>query len=148
MRYFDYFEAGREEAFAISHTITQEEIVEFGQRWDPQPFHIDPVAAKDSIFGGLVASSVHLFAIAVKLGTCHPQEQRAAAVSALGFTNMHLKTPARVGDTLSLRIRVIDSRESNSKPDVGIVQMYHELYNQHGDIVFVFDDAFLVKKGP
>jgi acyl dehydratase len=86
-----FYQAGHEEKFSESHTITEEKIIEFGQRWDPQPFHTDPVAAEESIFGGLVASSVHLFAIAVKLGTSLPHQKRAAAVSALGCTNMQLR---------------------------------------------------------
>jgi acyl dehydratase len=148
VRFFEYYTLGLEEKFPEGYSVTEEEIIEFGQRWDPQPFHTDPEAARQSHFGGLVASSVHLFAIAVRLGTSVPQDKRAAAVSALGFTNMHLKAPARVGDTLSLNIRVIDSRKSKSKPSLGVVGMYHELRNQNNEIVFTFDDAFLVRKGP
>jgi acyl dehydratase len=146
MRFFEYYTLGHEESFPESYTITEEEIIEFGQRWDPQPFHTDKEAAKNSFFGGLVASSVHLFAVAVRLGTRLPEDQRAAAVSALGFTNVQLKSPARPGDVLTLHVRVIDSRESKSKPDLGVVGMYHELRNQNNEIVFVFDDAFLVKR--
>jgi acyl dehydratase len=146
MRYFEYYKLGSEETLPESYTITEEEIIEFGERWDPQPFHTDREAAEKSYFGGLVASSVHLFAVAVRLGTKLPEDKRAAAVSALGFTNVHLKAPARPGDVLTLHVRVIDSRESKSKPDIGIVAMYHELRNQNGEIVFIFDDAFLVKK--
>ena len=148
MRFFDYYTVGREEQLPESYTISEEEIIEFGQRWDPQPFHTDPEAAKQSYFGGLVASSVHLFAVAVRLGTKLPEDQRAAAVSALGFTNMHLKAPARAGDTLTLKVRVINSRESNTKPNIGVVGMYHELRNQKDEIVFIFDDAFLIRKEP
>lgn len=61
---------------------------------------------------------------------------------------MHQYAAARVGDTLSLRIRVVDGREAKSKPDLGVVTIYHELYNQKGDIVFIFDDALLVRKSP
>jgi acyl dehydratase len=77
-----------------------------------------------------------------------PEEQRVAAVSAFGFTNMHLKVPARAGDILTLRVCVIDSRKSKSTPNIGVVGMYHELRNQKDEVVFLFDDAFLVRKEP
>jgi acyl dehydratase len=148
MKYFEHYTTGLEETMPETHTMTEEEIIEFGVRWDPQPFHTDRIAAENSIFGGLVASTVHLFAVATKLGMSQPDEEKPAAVSALGFTNVHLKSPARPGDTLSLNIRVTGSRESKSKPDIGVVEMYHELRNQSDELIFVFDDAFLVQKAP
>ena len=148
MKYFEHYKIGLEETMPETHLMTEEEIIEFGVRWDPQPFHTDRDAAERSIFGGLVASTVHLFAVATRLGVSQPEQDKPAAVSALGFTNVHLKSPARPGDTLRLNVRVTGSRESQSKPDIGIVEMYHELRNQRDELVFVFDDAFLVQKAP
>ncbi len=148
MKYFEHYTVGLEELMPETHTLSEDEIVEFGTRWDPQPFHTDRVAAEKSIFGGLVASTVHLFAVATKLGMSQPEEHKPAAVSALKFTNVHLKAPARPGDTLSLNIRVTGSRQSRSKPEIGIVEMYHELRNQRDELIFVFDDAFLVQRAP
>lgn len=148
MKFFEHYTVGLEETMPETHTLTEDEIIEFGVRWDPQPFHTDRIAAEKSIFGGLVASTVHLFAVATKLGMSQPEEQKPAAVSALGFTNVHLKAPARPDDTLSLNIRVTGSRESKSRPDIGIVEMYHELRNQRDELIFVFDDAFMVQKNP
>jgi len=55
MKYFEYFAIGLEEEAPGRHVVTEEEIIEFGTRWDSQPFHVDPEAAKNSVFGGLVA---------------------------------------------------------------------------------------------
>jgi acyl dehydratase len=146
MRYVEDYPVGFKEEIDAEYAVTEDEILEFGRRWDPQPFHVNPEAAKDSYFGGLVASSVHLFAIATGLGTKTPVEKRPASVSALGFNNMQVKSPARPGDILKLRIEVTDSRQSNSKPDLGIIGIYHEMVNQGGEIVFTFEDAFLIKR--
>ena len=103
-----------------------------GERWDPQPFHVDPVAAADSVFG-LVASSVHLFAIATCLG------QRAephAAISTLGFRNVGNHSPVRPGDVLSKSTTVIAARLSKSRPGVGILTNLVELTNQQDELVF------------
>ena len=54
-RYFEDFEPGQLLELG-SHTVSEDEIVEFARRWDPQPFHVDPEAAKESVFGGLIAS--------------------------------------------------------------------------------------------
>ncbi len=67
MKYFEHFTLGLEAEAPGKHIVTEEEIIEFGTRWDSQPFHVDPEAAKDSLFGGLVACSVHLFAMAIGL---------------------------------------------------------------------------------
>jgi acyl dehydratase len=150
MKYFEHFTLGLEEEAPGRHIVTEEEIIEFGTRWDAQPFHVDPEAAKDSVFGGLVACSVHLFAMAIGLwnrATVN-EEERTAAVSALGFNNMQLKTPARPGDELRSKSTVIERRSSTSKPNLGIVTFRNEVTNQNGDLVIVYESAALIQKDP
>lgn len=145
MRYFEDYELGDVEESTQRHRVTEEEIIEFGTRWDYQPFHVDPEAAKNSVFGGLVASSTHLFSIGVSLW-CHPDvraEDRTAAISALGFNNMKLKSPARPGDELKARMTVIEKRLSKSNPSAGILAMRNEVTNQHDEVVFVYEHAAL-----
>jgi acyl dehydratase len=148
MKYFDDYELGDIQDSSQRHIVTEEEIIEFGTRWDYQPFHVDPEAAKDSLFGGLVASSTHLFSIAVSLW-CHPNvkdEDRAAAISALGFNNMKLKSPARPGDELKARATVIEKRLSKSNSAAGILAMQNEITNQRDELVFVYEHAGLYLK--
>lgn len=148
MKYFEDFELGAIEDSPRRYTVTEEEIVEFGTRWDYQPFHVDPQAAETSFFGGLVASSTHLFSIAVSLW-CHADvdtENRAAAISALGFNNMKMKSPARPGDELKGTSTVIDKRVSKSNPGAGILVMQNTVSNQRDEIVFVYEHAALYQR--
>jgi len=144
MRYFEYYTKGKEEVFERRHLVTAEEIMEFGERWDPQPFHTDPLAAEKSVFGGLVASATHLFSITCGLLTKVPEDKRGALVSGLGFTNMKLLAPARSGDELKAKGVVLESRVSKSRPEVGVVRFYNELINHKNEVVFSYESAALV----
>jgi acyl dehydratase len=73
-------------------------------------------------------------------------EDRAAAVSALGFNNMRLKTPARPGDELKCKSVVIERRSSASKPNLGIVTFRNEVTNQDDVLVFSFENSALIRK--
>jgi acyl dehydratase len=143
MKYLEDFQVGEKQLARGDYLVTEEEIVEFGTRFDPQPFHTDPVAAADSIFGSLVASSVHLFAISVSLSR-HLGEP-AAAVSALGFDEVRMLAPARPGDRLRLRCETLGARRSRSRPDCGVIESRSELYNQRGENVMSYRGAFLVR---
>ena len=148
MKYLEDFTPGDQFVNPESYVLTEQEICEVGERWDPQPFHIDPVAAEASIFGGLVASSVHLFAILTAIGRAQPLEHRVAAVSALGFDKLRNHAPARPGDELRSRIKVLEARASKSRPEVGVVRNSSHLFNQHGDVVFSWEAAYLVQRRP
>jgi acyl dehydratase len=147
VKYFEDFIVGEEVVYEGTYTVTEAEIREFGERWDPQPFHVDPVAAESSFFGGLVASSVHLFAILFAIGNL-PEREPIAAVSALGFDKIRVRAPARPGHELTLRTRVLECRVSNSRPELGIVRSLDELVNQHGEVVYSAEPAALIKRRP
>jgi acyl dehydratase len=148
MRYFEDFHVGHSEAFPGSYLVTQEEIVEMGERWDPQPFHTDPAAAEQTLFGGLVASTVHLFGIMSALGMKRPDQVQVAAVSALGVDNMRLHAPARPGDELAVTSTVIEARVSTSRPEVGILKQRNQLFNQRDELVFSNEVAWLIARRP
>ena len=146
MKYFEDFIPGEGFTYgATTYAVTEAEIREVGERWDPQPFHVDPLAAARSAFGGLVASSVHLFAIRVALGS-GPAEEPVAAVSALGFDKLRLHAPVRPGDELRGRATTLDRRVSSSRPGLGIVRSRSELVNQRGEVVFSDESAFLIER--
>lgn len=145
MRYFEDFEAGVWQENG-TYEVTEAEIVEMAERWDPQPFHVDPVAAAASPFGGLVACSAHLFAIACVMASKVPEDRKAKAVSALGFDAMRLHAPARPGDVLTSRSVVLETRVSNSRPHLGIVRSRTELVNQDGELVFSNEGAALIER--
>ncbi len=142
MDYFEDFVVGALVEVPGTYLVTEEEITEVGRRWDPQPFHTDPVAAADSVFGGLVASSVHLFFMAISLGV---NARPSAAVSSLGFPAIDNHAPVRPGDELSMQSRVLESRLSRSRPGLGIVISRCELLNQDRELVFSFENAALIR---
>ena len=143
MRYYEDLPVGTVSEYnEAKYLVTQEEILEVGRRWDPQPFHTDPVAAEASVFGGLVASSVHLFAIAVSFGV---KGDPTAAVSSLGFQQLVNHAPVRPGDVLCGRSTVQSRRRSKSRPELGVIGMLIEVMNQGDEIVFSFANAFLVR---
>jgi acyl dehydratase len=148
MRYFEDFVVGECVEFQNEHIVTEEEIIEMASRWDPQPFHIDREAAEASMFGGLVASSVHLFAMMVGIGTTDTKTEKAAAVSALGFDKVRVSHPARPGDVLRVRSTILNLRKSKSRPECGIIQSRNEMFNQEGVIVMSTENAFLVECRP
>src|SRR5258708_421531 len=101
MRYFEDFQVG--DIFDLgSTTVTEEEIISFARQFDPQPFHTDPVLAKDSIFGGLVASGWHTTAMFMRLffdGLLH----ETASIASPGVDDVRWLKPVRPGDVLRAR---------------------------------------------
>lgn len=131
-------------AKSASYTLSEEEIIEFGQRWDPRPFHTDPVAAKDSVFGRLVAPGCYLFSIRSWL--VDKLEHKPDFAAGLGLESMNLPNPAGAGDTLTLSVTCTRRRESASRPDLGLVWMHNLIHNQHGQIVMELTAVMLVHK--
>ena len=112
------------------YALTADEIVEFASRWDPYPFHTDPASARDSVFGGLTASSCHLFAIATLL--FHREPRPIAVLAMLGKDEIRFPNAARPGDRLTYTTECVEARPSRSKPDRGIATLRDALLNQAG----------------
>ena len=142
--HFEDYVVGETLHITQRYLMTAEEIIAMGRKWDPQPFHIDPVAAQDSIFGGLVASSAHAFPIYVYLGQQQPR--KVAAISALGFDKIRFAAPMRPGDELRYEYCCLEKRTSASRPFAGIVRCEGRLYNQRDELVFSGEVASLVKR--
>ena len=117
--------------------VTEEEIIEFAKRYDPQVFHTDPVAARDSIYGGLVASGWHTAAMAMRL-IVENYLSGVASVGSPGVDEVRWLKPVRPGDKLSVRVTVLEARRSESKPDRGIVRSLVEVLNQDMAVVMSF----------
>ncbi len=118
-----------------------------GRRWDPRPFHTDPDAAKDSFFGGLVASSSHLFCIWNALSNDERDKDKwIETATALGFNNLQWHRPVRPNDVLSRRQELTESRDSDSKPGMRVATVTETLVNQDGEVVFTLDCSFLAPK--
>lgn len=124
--------------------VEEAEIIEFGMRFDPRSFHTDPVAAKQSVFGGLVAPGCLVFALRSKL--MNQLDPSIAYLAGLGLEQMDLPCPVRPGDALSLAVECVDRRESLSRPHAGIVRLANTLTNQRGEIVLYMIAKVMVAK--
>src|ERR1700730_17291996 len=116
------------------HTFTHDEIVEFAERFDPQPFHVDESAASASPFGGLIASGWHT--CSVLMGVC-VRNMLAASTSlgSPGIDEIRWIKPVRPGDTIRLFNSILDKRVSTSRPDRGVAALLWEGVNQAGETV-------------
>jgi acyl dehydratase len=108
--------------------------VEFARRYDPQYFHIDPELAVDGPFGGLIASGWQTGAVVMRLFVDHYLAQ-AASLGSPGMDEIRWLRPVRPGDSLRIRVTVLESRISRSKPDRGIVKASIEAFNQRDELV-------------
>jgi acyl dehydratase len=114
--------------------VTEEEIIAFGKQFDPQYFHVDPIAAKGSMFGGLVSSGWHTCAIFMKLYV----DNFVSPISSLGspgVEQIRWITPVRPNDSLRLKIVIKEAKRSKTKHMLGIIVPYAEMYNQNGELV-------------
>lgn len=132
-RYFEDFRPGEVLEFG-DYLVTEEEIVEFAKRYDPQPFHVDRQAAAESIYGGLIASGWMTGSIMMRLLVEHFISP-LSSMGSPGADEVRWTRPVRPGDRLKLRVTVIETRRSQSKPDRGIVQVQEEAINQDGETV-------------
>ena len=132
-RYFEDFTPGL--VFELgSVTVTDDEIVDFATRFDPQPFHIDAAAAADSIYGGLIASGWHSCSMLMRL-MVDGLIGDSASLGSPGMDEVRWPAPVRPGDTLTGTATVLAARRSESKPDRGIVTLSNEMRNQDGVVV-------------
>ena len=127
-------------------TLSRDEIIDLASQWDPQPFHVDEAAAEKSVFGGLVASSLHLFAICTRLFFDHAD--RIQILAMLSKDKIRLHNPARVGDTLTYQTECISNTRSSSKPDRGTIVLSDTVTNQNGDTVLTQEVTLLVAARP
>ena len=117
-----------------THTFSRDEIVDFAQKFDPQPFHLDDAAGHASIYGGLIASGWHTCSMVMRM-MCDTYMLQSASVGSPGIDNLKWLKPVRPGDTISARRTTLETRASKSKPDIGIVNNLWEVFNQDGEMV-------------
>lgn len=138
-----------------SYVFTAEAIVEFARQFDPQRFHVDAVAAKDSVFGGLCASGWHTASIWMKLNlaTNVIEAKKALAEGRVlpefgpspGFRNLRWFKPVFAGDELFYSRTIRGTRPLNSRPGWSILELTSEAHDKNGEIVLSFDSAALIR---
>ncbi|QLG48143.1 MaoC family dehydratase [Natrinema halophilum] len=133
MRYYEDIEIGETNEYGEYH-VTKEEIIEFAEQYDPQPFHVDEDAAEESAFGELVASGWHTAAMCMRMLVDGPIEERAS-MGARGVDELRWKQPVKPGDILSIRTEILDKRVSESDPRRGYVDSRLEGVTHNDDVV-------------
>mgnify|MGYP001616987987 CR=1 FL=1 len=128
----DFYPGQVLEAGGVS--LSAEDIIEFGRKYDPQPFHIDEEKAKQSFFGGLIASGWQTASICMRL-ICDLYLLESASLGSPGVDELRWVKPVYPGDTVHLKATVLETRASASRPDMGTVRSRSEVYNQHGELV-------------
>ncbi len=146
-KYFDDLEIGAVREHP-GQRISAEEIIEFGRKFDPELFHVDPVAAEHSVFGGLVASGVHTVAVWRRMDWEAAQGKGWAVIAGAGFDEMRLRAPVHAGDTIRLHSELIEKIPSRSKPDRGVIRMRETVSNQHDEVVMTMVSMAMVRRRP
>ena len=132
-RWFEDYRVGERFEFG-EHLVTEQEIVDYARRYDPQPFHVDATAAAASHFGGLVASGWMTCGVLMSLLCAHFIAPRSSMGSP-GVDHLRWLQPVRPGDRLRARVEILETKASQSKPDRGVITVREELLNQHGQTV-------------
>ncbi len=135
-RFLDDFDEG--ETFVCPGiTLTESEIIDFALKYDPQAFHLDSVAASQSLFGGLIASGFQTLSLCFRL-FIQSGMLAECSMGSPGIDELRWLAPVRPGDTLRTEVEVIAVKPSRSKPDRGILRLKYTAINQHGDMVLTF----------
>lgn len=139
-------------------TFTADSIKTFAAQFDPQPFHLDEEAGRQSLFGGLAASGWHIAAVCMKLMVADAQREAAEAAKrgdqvavggpSPGFRELRWLKPVLAGDTITYYKQVENLRPSDSRPQWGIMQARNTGINQRGEVVFSFLATAFVPRRP
>jgi acyl dehydratase len=132
-RYFEDYIAGDVHDFG-SVEVTEDEIISFAKRYDPQPIHTDPDVAKQRAFGGIIASGWQTAGLMMRLYVEH-YLSNVASLASPGIDELRWHKPVRPGDRLSVRVTIAKTAASKSKPDRGVVTSLVEVNNQRAELV-------------
>jgi acyl dehydratase len=144
--YFEDIAVGDKTVFG-KKKVTLEEILNFARKFDPQRFHIDEKAAKESIYGGIIASGWHTGGMLMRMLVDSMVNQRAGLGSP-GFDDLRWILPVRPGDVLRFESTVIEVRKSLSRPDMGVVRAQVFLFNQKDEKVLSVKTIGMMKTRP
>ena len=145
--YFEDFKVGHVLGSARSVRVEKDEIIAFAKKYDPQFFHLDEEAARNSIFGGLVSSGWLTAALTMRLLTEREAKPAGGSIG-LGFEGLRWPIPVRPGDELRVESEILDARPSSSRTDRGVVKMRTRTFNQRGEVVQELVNIALVPRRP
>ncbi len=146
MRYLEDFTPGQVIELG-SKTVSEEEILTFAREFDPQPFHVDPERARDSIYGGIIASGWHTIAIFMRLAV-DGLFNDTVSMGSPGVNEVRWLRPVRPGDTLRARLTMVELTPSRSRPDRGTMRSLAEVFNGQDERVLSMDVLGIVGRRP
>lgn len=146
MRYFEDFAVGDTFEFG-NYLVTEEEIMEFAGKYDPQSIHLDRDAAEKSMFGGIIASGLHTLSMLMRM-TVEGLLHETAGLGSPGIDEARWIIPVRPGDTLSVRFTIVNSVPSRSRPQRGMLHSTAEVINQKGEVVATQKGKVMVARRP
>ncbi len=142
------------EDFAVGQTfgsgrlrVDVQQIKAFAAEFDPQPYHLDEDAARNTIFRGLSASGWHTAAITMRL-LVDSELKPAGGIIGVGFDELRWPRPVRPGDELRVESEVLEVRPSRSRPEDGLIKVRATTLNQQGEAVQIFVANLLVPRRP
>jgi len=142
---FESIEIGQVQTFG-AYAVTKAEIIEFASKYDPQFFHLDDEAAKQSLFGGLCASGWHTCAMTMSMMVAQ-MDTRGRSLGSPGLDNLRWHRPVYPGDVLSVTMEVLETVPSKSRPKIGVVVSKVTVTNQQNDPVMSFVSKGIFPRG-
>jgi acyl dehydratase len=143
-RFFEDYAVGNVYRFGRI-VVDEEEVISFARRFDPQSFHTDIEAARQSPFGGLIASGWHTAGMMMRLLADHFLSS-VASLGSPGIDELRWLQPVRPGDVLSVRVTIREATPSRSKADRGMVRSFIEVINQSDTVVMTMLAMILVRR--
>ena len=143
MQYFEDIEIGRKQAFG-HYDVTRDEVLEFAQKYDPQPFHLSDEAAAATHFGCISASGWHTSAMVMAMLVENLKANKQAGLGSPGLDELRWHKPVYPGDTLRCETEVIEKRRSKSRPEMGSFRSKMQIYNQDDVLVMSFISIGLI----
>ncbi len=134
MIHYEDIEVGSQQSFG-RYAVTREEVVEYAEKYDPQPFHLDDDAAAKTYFGRLSASGWHTCAMTMRMLVDNMSVVEQAGLGSPGVDTLRWVKPVYPGDVLRCETEVIEKRRSRSRPDMGLFKSRCRTFNQDGELV-------------
>jgi acyl dehydratase len=147
VQYFEDLVVGEESYFGY-YEVTREEVIEFARKYDPQPFHLSDEEAAKTHFGRLAASGWHTCAMTMAVIARRVVEVEQAGLGSPGVDELRWLKPVFPGDTLHVHSKIVETRPSRSKPEIGSFRSECTVSNQHGEPVLRFTSIVLIRRRP
>jgi acyl dehydratase len=146
-RFFEDYKVG-EVIRSGGITLTESAIIDFAWQYDPQPFHLDTLAAAETMYGGLIASGWQVLLLGFRLMVQEGMPGQNSLGSP-GVDEVRFHLPTRPGDTISGAAEIMEVRASATRPDRGLLRVKFRMENQKGEtVVSFFGTQFVRRRQP